>query len=86
VAGRAYADSSVLMTPDTPHFLASITKVYTATVIMKLARSGEIDLDAPIFEHLAADLIGGIHVIDATDHSSQITISRLVDHTSGLAN
>jgi len=85
-AGNAYADSSVLMTPDTPYFLASITKMYTATVVMKLARSGEIDLDAPISEYLAADLLHGVHVIGGTDHSGQIAVSQLVDHTSGLAD
>jgi len=85
-AGHAYADSSVLMTPDTSYFLASITKMYTATVVMNLAGSGEIDLEAPISEYLAADLIDGIHVIDGTDRSSQITISQLIDQTSGLAD
>jgi CubicO group peptidase (beta-lactamase class C family) len=85
-AGHAYADSSVLMTPETPYFLASITKMYTATVVMKLAATGEIDLDAPISEYLAADLVGEIHVIDDTDSSGQITVSQLVDQTSGLAD
>lgn len=85
-AGRAYADSPALMAVDTPYFLASITKMYTATVVMKLSRSGKIDLDAPISEYLPADLIAGVHVIDGTDHSGQITVSQLVDHTSGLAD
>lgn len=85
-AGRAYADSPVLMASDTSYFLASITKMYTATVVMKLSRSGEIDLDAPISEYLAADLIGGVHVIDDTDLGGEVTVSQLVDHTSGLAD
>ncbi|MGI9610178.1 MAG: serine hydrolase domain-containing protein, partial [Acidimicrobiia bacterium] len=85
-AGHSYAESPVLMTPDTSYFLASITKMYTATIVMKLASSGEIDLDAPISEYLAADLIGGVHVLDETDHTSQITVAQLVGHTSGLAD
>ncbi len=83
-AGNAYAGSQAPMTPDTPYYLASITKMYTAAVVMKLAQSGEIDLDAPISEYLAAELIRGIHVIDDTDHSGQITVSQLVAQTSGL--
>jgi CubicO group peptidase (beta-lactamase class C family) len=62
------------MTPDTPYYLASITKMYTATVVMKLARSGEIDLAAPISEYLAGELIGGIQVVDGTDYGGRITI------------
>lgn len=83
-AGHTHADSAVPMTSDTSYYLASITKMYTATVVMKLAGSGEIDLDTPISEYLAADLTGGIHVIDGTDRSSQITVSQLLAQTSGL--
>jgi CubicO group peptidase (beta-lactamase class C family) len=85
-AGCADALGSVAMTPDTPYYLASITKMYTATVIMKLAGTGRIDLDAPISAYLSAELIGGIHVIDGTDHGARITVSRLLDQTSGLAD
>ncbi|MDJ0924331.1 MAG: serine hydrolase domain-containing protein [Acidimicrobiia bacterium] len=85
-AGDAHANSPDLMTPDTPYFLASITKMYTATVVMKLAGSGEVDLDAPISTYLAADLLSGVHVVEGTDYSDQITVSQLVGQTSGLAD
>lgn len=85
-AGHAGPDDATPMTPDTPYHLASITKMYTATVVMKLAASGEIDLDAPIAEYLAADLIEGVHIIDGADHSGRITVAQLVDQTSGLAD
>ena len=85
-AGQAYADNSSSMTTDSPYFLASITKMYTATVVLKLARSGQIYLGAPISDYLPAGLIAGIHVIDGTDHSGQITVAQLVNQTSGLAD
>ena len=83
-AGNAHANN--LMITETPYYLASITKMYTATVIMKLAESGELDLDAPISKYLSPDLLSGIHVVDGTDHSDQITVSQLIGQTSGLAD
>lgn len=85
-AGHADAGGKVLMTPGTPYHVASITKMYTATVIMKMTRSGEIDLEAPISEYLSAELLEGIHVIDGTDRSDQILVSQLLAQTSGLAD
>lgn len=38
-AGHANAGGTVAMAADTPYYPASITKMYTATVVMKLARS-----------------------------------------------
>jgi CubicO group peptidase (beta-lactamase class C family) len=36
------------MRADTPYFLASITKLHIATVVMKLSETGLIDLDEPM--------------------------------------
>ncbi|NQV06341.1 beta-lactamase family protein [bacterium] len=85
-AGFCDVDGSAEMTPDTPYHLASITKMYTATAVMKLAGSREIDLDSPISEYLGEDLVEGIHVIDGTDHGGSITVAQLLDQTSGLAD
>jgi CubicO group peptidase (beta-lactamase class C family) len=85
-AGHSDAGGSTAMTRDTPYYLASITKMYTATVIMKLAGIGSIDLDDPVSAYLTGELIEGIHVISGIDYSAQITVSQLLDHTSGLAD
>ena len=74
------------MTTNTPYFLASITKMFTATVVMKLASSGTIDMDTPISAYLDPELIGGIHVLDGVDHTFGITGTRLLAQTSGLAD
>lgn len=85
-AGHADADGLVAMTTETPYYLASITKMYTATVIMKLAGSGSLDLDVPISAYLPAELIRDIHVIDDTDLGGRIAVARILDQTSGLAD
>ncbi len=85
-AGCADAHRRVAMTVDTPYHLASITKMYTATVTMKLAEADRIRLDAPISAYLPEDLIDGLHVIDGIDNSERITVSQLLAQTSGLAD
>lgn len=58
---------------DTPFLLGSVSKSFTAVCIMQLAEQGKIDLNANI----------SVYLQDATD-GSRITISQLLNHTSGL--
>ena len=85
-AGIANQDGQVPMTKDTPIYISSITKLYTATAIMKLYEEGALSLDDPISKYLPADLIRGIHVYKETDYSNEITIKQLLSHTSGIAD
>ncbi|MDH3729842.1 MAG: beta-lactamase family protein [Acidimicrobiia bacterium] len=85
-AGHADAAGAIAMTIATPYHLASITKMYTAVVVIKLAESGGLDLNSPIAAYLGAELVEGIHVIDGTDRGAQITVCQLLDQTSGLAD
>ena len=73
-AGIANQDGQVPMTKDTPIYIASVTKLYTATAIMKLYEEGALSLDDPMSKYLPADLITGINVYKGTDYSSEITI------------
>ena len=50
------------MTKDTPIHLASVTKLYTATVIMRLYEKGVLFLDDPMARYLPEALIRRIHV------------------------
>ena len=83
-SGIATQDGQVPMTKDTPIYIASITKLYTATAIMKLYEEGAISLDDPISKYLPADLIKGIHVYKGEDYSNEITIEQLLSTTSGI--
>jgi len=85
-AGIATQNGQVPMTKDTPIFIASITKLYTATAIMKLYEEGALSLDDPISKYLPADIIQGIHVYEGKDYSNEITIKQLLSHTSGIAD
>jgi D-alanyl-D-alanine carboxypeptidase len=85
-AGIASQDNQVSMTKDTPIYIASITKLYTATAIMRLYEKGALLLDDPMAKYLPAGLIRGIHVYKGRDYSREITIKQLLSHTSGIAD
>jgi D-alanyl-D-alanine carboxypeptidase len=85
-AGIANQDGQVPMTKDTPIYISSITKLYTATAIMKLYEDGALSLDDTMSKYLPADLITGINVYKGKDYSNEITIGQLLSHTSGIAD
>ena len=62
------------MAPDTRYRIASITKIFTAVVVLQLAEEGRIDLDAPLARWLPELVPSG----------DRITVRHLLQHTSGL--
>jgi D-alanyl-D-alanine carboxypeptidase len=67
-----------------PFHAASVGKMFTATLIMKLAEEGKLQLDDFISTHLPPEIVGGLHVYEGEDYSQKITIAQLLQHTSGL--
>lgn len=65
-------------------FAASVTKLVVTIVVMRLVERGQIALDDPMGRYLSADLIAGLHVIDAVDRTSEITIRHLISSQTGL--
>ena len=82
-AGEANPDGTP-MGPETPWFLASVTKLYIASVVFRLHEQGRINLNAPIPEYLPDGLKDGLHVRDGVDRTSQITVTHLLAHGTGL--
>jgi D-alanyl-D-alanine carboxypeptidase len=85
-AGIAQQEGQVPMTKDTPIYIASITKLYTATVIMHLHEKGALSLEDPMSKYLPERLIQGIHIYNGKDYSHEITVKQLLSHTSGIAD
>jgi D-alanyl-D-alanine carboxypeptidase len=83
-AGIANQAGQILMTKETPIYLASITKIYIAVAIMKLYEQGSLNLDEPMSKYLPQDLIHGLNVIQGRDYSNEITIEQLLSHKSGI--
>ena len=74
------------MRADTPFFIASVTKLHIASVILKLHERDRLGLDEPIATYLPRTLIGGLHQLGGVDYTNTITVRHLLGHTSGLAD
>jgi CubicO group peptidase (beta-lactamase class C family) len=81
-AAPGFADIADRRRPDTGtlYRIASITKTFTATLIMQLRDEGRLALDDPAVEHLPE--------LEAADSTvgpiSAVTIRRMLSHESGL--
>jgi D-alanyl-D-alanine carboxypeptidase len=78
------ARKNVPMTRDAPIYIASVTKLYTATAVMRLIEKGALSLDDPMAKYLPVELITGIQVYKGKDYTDRITIRELLSHTSGI--
>jgi CubicO group peptidase (beta-lactamase class C family) len=65
------------ITPDTPMFLASAAKMFTAVSVLQLVEAGKIDLDAPF----------GTYLVDYPNaEMAQVTIRQLLQHRGGTGD
>lgn len=69
---------------DTPILLASVTKLFTTTCVLKLIEKGRLKLDNNIKDFLDKELLTGLHIYKGIDYSYDITIRNLLCQTSGL--
>lgn len=67
-----------------PNHLASVGKLFTATIIGILKEKGLLDYDDPIVKFLDGDITNHLHVFKGKDYSGQITVRHLLMQTSGL--
>ncbi len=72
-SGRADVAGAVDVTPDTAFAIASVSKTYTAALVLALVEDGLLELDAPARSYVPEAAI-----------DPGITIRQLLDHTSGL--
>jgi CubicO group peptidase (beta-lactamase class C family) len=75
--GWADRDRRVPATAETPYSLASVSKPFTATAVMRLVEAGHLDLDRAANDYLTGALITG-------RHAERATVRRLLCHTGGL--
>ena len=77
-SGVLNINTGVTATTDSIFQIASISKVFTASLIMQLVDEGRLDLDAPVKQYLPdftlADSLA----------AEKITVSQLLNHTSGI--
>lgn len=74
--GMAHREANLPMTPNDRFRIASVTKVFVATVVLQLAQEGRLTLDDPV----------GAWLPGLVPYEGQMTIRHLLNHTSGLYN
>jgi len=72
--GSANLEADVPVTPASIFHAASVSKQFTATAVMLLAREGKLSLDADIRTYLP----------ELPDYGHRITLRHLLTHTSGI--
>ena len=72
--GLANVEQDVSVTPQTVFQIQSVTKQFVATAIMMLVEEGKVSLDDPVSAYLAG----------TPDTWKEITVRRLLNHTSGI--
>lgn len=79
--GFGYADLErrIPATPATLYSLASISKPFTATAVMRLAQQGRVNLDRPVDDYL-----GGMRLTGLAGDRADATVRRVLSHTAGL--
>ena len=70
-----FADSASRVTPETVFEIGSITKTFTAALVLELAQEGVLELDAPFTRW-----------VEGFPHASDATLRQLLQHTSGLGD
>lgn len=78
VHGVTSLRTQVPVTPQTLFQIGSITKLYTATLVMALVDQGRVELDAPVQTYLPWFAVADAQV------SPEVTIRDLLTHTAGF--
>ena len=78
-SGFADLTNHTPMSPEGAFRIGSVTKMFTATVIVQLAEDGVLTLDDPLAQWLP-------DVAEQLPYGDQITLRHLLTHTSGLFN
>jgi CubicO group peptidase (beta-lactamase class C family) len=80
----SWIKSAGKMEIDTQYAIASITKMYTTTVIIKLIEEKLLSFDDTIDKFFSKDYITGLHIYKGKEYTAMITIRQLLSHTTGL--
>lgn len=81
---ESWTGSAGNLKPEQPYFIASTTKLYVTSLILKLKANGKLSLDDKISNYLSTDIMHKLHVLKGVDYSDSLTVSNLLAHTSGL--
>lgn len=70
--------------PDQPFYVASIDKVFIATLIAQLVEEGDLRLDSPLGDLLPGEDLAPLPAAPGIENARDVTVEHLLSHTSGL--
>ncbi|OEF95686.1 serine hydrolase domain-containing protein [Desulfuribacillus alkaliarsenatis] len=70
--------------PQQPNYMASVGKIFTATLIAMLHEQGKLSFEDQIIKYIDEDIAKKLHVYKGKDYTDQIKIKHLLNQTSGL--
>ena len=70
--------------PENPYYIASINKLFISSILLKLYAAGRVDINNKISEYIPKEIMTGLHIHKGKEYSSDLTITHLLSHTSGL--
>jgi CubicO group peptidase (beta-lactamase class C family) len=76
--GVTSVDNPLPVDPDTLYLLGSITKTYTATMLLRLVTDGRVNLEAPVRRYVPE-----LRLKDE-EAAAHVTVLHLLNHTAGL--
>lgn len=83
-AGGTASEGDRPMTLNTPFWIASITKLYIAAIVLRLEEQGLLSVADPASAYLPTGLLDGIHVVDGRDFGSTLTLQQCMSHSTGI--
>ena len=69
---------------DSQFFIASTTKLFVTSLIMRLRQQKKLSLDDRLAKYFSPAILNGLHVFKGKDLSGEISIRNLLAHTSGI--
>ncbi len=78
--GFGQAAKGQAMTADTPMYIGSLSKSFTALAVMQLHEQGKLDIDMPVKSYLPEFEIADAEAMET------ITVRNLLNHASGLSD
>lgn len=72
---------SAPMEPDTRFIVGSVTKMFTAVLVLRLVEEGQVRLDGPFLDYLPPDWSA---MLGQIAHAGEISVEHVLAHRSGL--
>lgn len=72
--------------PNQPNYMASVGKLFTATLVAMLKEEEKLSFDDKVSKFLDKNLLRNLHIFKGSEYTEHLKIKHLLGQTSGLAD